>query len=191
DAPPSEGTSTSEYSLETYEDFEEGLDNLDQEDISYFQGALKADPGYVQDVEIAVEGIYFDSVVLEYDRMSQDLEQILRKAEETGNIESWLERHERNLNGSVESSEGTPEVESTSTATSVSDRPATESPPESPMPTSTKVTTPKPTDTPDSPPNSESMLGPITTYYAFAGLVTATGLSIGGAAWHYWVRDQD
>jgi len=30
EAPPSEGTSTSEYSLETYKDFEEGLDNLDQ-----------------------------------------------------------------------------------------------------------------------------------------------------------------
>jgi serine/threonine protein kinase len=99
EAPPSEGTSTSEYSLETYEDFEEGLDNLDQEDISYFQGALDADPGYVQDVEIGSEYIFFDSVALEYDRMSQDMEQYLNRAEETGNIESWLERYERNLDG--------------------------------------------------------------------------------------------
>jgi len=53
----------------------------------------------VQDVEIGSEYIFFDSVALEYDRMSQDMEQYLNRAEETGNIESWLERYERNLDG--------------------------------------------------------------------------------------------
>lgn len=57
--------------------------------------------------------------------------------------------------------------------------------------TSTPTAEPKPTDTQGSPTSPESMLGPVTTYYAFLGLVTATGLSIGGAAWHYWVRDRN
>ena len=38
--------------------------------------------------------------------------------------------------------------------------------------------------------NSNSIFNSVKTYYVFILLVTVTGASIGGAAWHYWVRDQ-
>lgn len=61
---------------------------------------------------------------------------------------------------------------------------------ETPTQTQTDNSTTMATETQESPLNPESMLGPITTHYTFLVLVTVAGLSIGGAAWHYWVRDQ-
>lgn len=90
-------TDPSNSSIEDYEDFSEGLGQLDQGDIRYLHGALDADPEYVEEVNFAQEGIYFDDVLLEYEEMSNDLEQHLDESYETGNLESWLETYEEEM----------------------------------------------------------------------------------------------
>jgi len=79
-----------------YSGFAEGLQSQNSSSVEYVEGALEADPGQVETVEVDDEGLYVDSVLIEWDapEMTDSMEQYLRSAAEEGNLAQELSNYE-------------------------------------------------------------------------------------------------
>ena len=93
--------------IDSYDDFSDAIEQLSQEDREELRGALSADPNniddptrdYVEDVSFNQDeqAVYVDSVAIKYEDISGEMEETLREADNTGNLETWLGEYERRM----------------------------------------------------------------------------------------------
>lgn len=78
-----------------YDTFAEGLEAQDQSSVEYIEGALEADPGLVDEASVEDDGLYVDSVRVEWSEIDSSTEEYLRDAAEDGDLAQALSEYEQ------------------------------------------------------------------------------------------------